>query len=177
MPNLLNFNSICIILWSSICMVSIKATWILVIPGKSHWLALNTYVPTIYMNVYWHYKFLCYDNNTEQIIGYSWPYGRDIMIHLLTARPKFFWCNCSSVWWYSESNISHHANDLCQHFTKVFVLWIIIHHHCSKLNRISSIFISRSQYKPLTKAILRVLKYLKHVKHILGWDSNHQSPV
>ena len=51
-------------------MVSIKATCILVIPGKSHLLALNMYVPTIDMNVSLQYNFLCSNDVTEQNIGY-----------------------------------------------------------------------------------------------------------
>ena len=153
MTTFLHFNSICIIFWIKICMMFIKATWILMTPGKSQWIDFNIYVPAIDMNIFYQYEFLFSDNITELIIGYSWLYPREIMSHFLTDWPKLLWCNCSSFWWCSESNISHCSDDLCQRFTKWFLWWIRLHHHRYELNRIASMVISGSQYQTLTKAI------------------------
>ena len=123
MPNLLHLNFICIIFWSKKCMV------------------------------FWQYNFLCYDNGTEQTIGDSWIYSWKIMRYLLNVCSKLLCCGCSDVWWCSEFNLFHHSDYLCPRFAKVFVWWIILHCHRSKLNGIVSMLIARSQYRPLTKAI------------------------
>ena len=54
---------------------------------------------------------------------------------LSMVDPRFSFYNCSSVWWCSESNISHHSDDIFKRFTKVFMLFIIFHNHWYKLNR------------------------------------------
>ena len=75
------------------------------------------------------------------------------MIYFLKYLPKRFRCNCSSICWCSESNLSHHYDGICQRFAKVFLWWVIIHHRRSKLNRPASMVIGRYQYQPLTKAM------------------------
>ena len=97
---------------------------------------------------------MCPENRNEQTIGDSWTYSWELMIPLLNNFPKIFWCDFSGVWWYIESNISHHSDDLCQRFANRFVLWVWIHNHWYKLNGTTFMVISISTYRPLTKAIL-----------------------
>ena len=73
------------------------------------------------------------------------------MSHFLYGCFNFFWCNCSAVQRCSESNLSRHSDDLCQSFTKVFVIWIIIYNHQFKLNGTTLMVIARYPYQPLTK--------------------------
>ena len=88
------------------------------------------------------------------------------MIHFLNGFPKLFWCDCSAVWWCSESNPSHTSDNLCQSFTKGFVWLIIIYNHRYKLNRIDTMDISRFPYLPLSKLYFLLLKYVETSKNI-----------
>ena len=76
------------------------------------------------------------------------------MSHLLNGFPNLLWCDCSTFWWCSEFNISHHYDYLCQSLTKVFVWCIRLPHHRSKLNRLFlMVIITISQYHSFTKDI------------------------
>ena len=88
------------------------------------------------------------------------------MIHFLKGCPKLFWCNCSAVWWCSESNILHPYYYLCQRFIKGLMWWIRIHNHQSKLNRTALLVITRSPYQPLTKAIFSTFEICGNILNI-----------
>ena len=94
------------------------------------------------------------------------------MIYLLNGCPKLLWCNCSDVWWWNESNISHHSDDLCKSFTKGFMWWILINHHRSKLNITASMVITRSQYQPFTKTIFSSPETYGNILKIFGVGLN-----
>ena len=125
------------------------------------------------MHVSWKYKFLCYGNRAEQTIGDPLLDGRDIMF--LTGCPNLLWCNCSSIWWCIQSNISHNYDDLYQKFTKGFVWWTIMHQNQSTLNRTVSMVISRSQYRPLTTAIFSSPKICGNILNIF-WGGIKKTP-
>ena len=97
------------------------------------------------MDVPWKYKW--------KTIGDSYIDSWEIMRKFLNGWPNISWCNCSAVWWYSESNILHHSDDTCQRLTKVSMLWIIIHNLWSKLNIKQSTVITRYTYQPVIKEI------------------------
>ena len=75
------------------------------------------------------------------------------MRHFLNCCSKLLWCGCIIVWWCSEFNNQYHSDYLCPMSAKVFVWWIRLHIHRSKLNITVSMVIERSQYRPLTKEI------------------------
>ena len=90
------------------------------------------------------------------------------MSNFINGWTKLFWCNFTSVWWCSESNIPHHSDDICQSFTKGFIWWIIIHHHQYKLNITASMLIARLYYQPLTKVISSSPEICGNILNIFG---------
>ena len=116
----------------------------------------------------WKYKCMCSGNRTEKTIGDSWTDGREIMSHMFNSFPKRFWCNFSSVWWCSESNILHPSDNIYQSFTKGFVWWIGVHFPQPKLNITDSMAIARSQYQPLTKAIFYSPEICGNILNMFG---------
>ena len=57
------------------------------------------------------------------------------MKHFLNGCPNLLWCNFSSVWWCSESNILHHSDDIFQRFTMLSLL-ILNRSPCTYIMRI-----------------------------------------
>ena len=90
------------------------------------------------------------------------------MSSFINGCHSIFWCNCNYVWWCSESNLSHHSDDLCKRFNRRFILWIGIHQHRHKLNRTSSMVISRYQYQNLTKVIFPSPEICGNILSIFG---------
>ena len=112
------------------------------------------------MHILRQYKCLCYYNRTEHNIWYSWKDNRDIMIHLINYFHNLLWFNYNVVWWSSKSIFLHHSGNLCTRFKRGFIRYIIIYNHQSKLNRTSSVVITRYKYRPLTNIFL-LLNYME----------------
>ena len=73
------------------------------------------------------------------------------MRHMLNWCQSLLWYNYNIVCWSSKYNTFYNSGDMCQRFTKVFIWWIIIYKHWSKLNITASVFIARSPYPILKK--------------------------
>ena len=90
------------------------------------------------------------------------------MIHLLNILPKLFCCSSRAFWVCSALNISYHSDDLFQTFAQVFLWWVRLHYHQTKLNGTASIVFSRSRYHPLKKSIFSSPKICGNILNIFG---------
>ena len=131
--------------------LNISDTWILVISGNPH--SSNLIVCVMKIEI--------------KTIGNLWIYSWELMRYPLNGFHNLLWCNCSSVWWYSESYLSHKSDGIWKRFTNRSLLWIIIYNPRYKLNTISLMMIAISPYWYLENLYLILLKYVEKLTYFV----------
>ena len=107
------------------------------------------------------YYLIWYDNRTEYVLTIYMNKPLETREHVLgnswsifsMAAPSFSGVIVVLSGYVVNSIFLHHSDNLCQRFTNGFVLCIRPHNHQYKLNIITSMVVSISQYHPLRKAI------------------------